>query len=151
MDQHRQVSGRPVDGGDDRGWHERRLLSCTIGILSRRQRAAGIWIATGAGFGIVDGGTVERELFERLHAATDPGGKTLLSNGGKRIDRVLGYDMTFSAPKSVSVLWALCDEELRGRIEAVQAEAVKAAVRVLEKMPPSAGAAATGCRAKPSI
>lgn len=93
----------------------------------------GIWIATGAGFGIVDGGTVERELFERLHAATDPGGKTLLSNGGKRIDRVLGYDMTFSAPKSVSVLWALCDEELRGRIEAVQAEAVKAAVRVLEK------------------
>jgi conjugative relaxase-like TrwC/TraI family protein len=93
----------------------------------------GTWIATGAGFGIVDGGTVERKLFERLHAATDADGKTLLSNGGKRIDRVPGYDVTFSAPKSVSVLWALCDKELRGRIEVAQAEAVKAAIRVLEK------------------
>lgn len=94
---------------------------------------SGSWIAAGAGFGIVDGGTVEREPFLRLHAATGPDGRTLLSNGGKRIDRVPGYDMTFSAPKSVSVLWALGDEELRGRIEAAQAEAVKAAVRVLEK------------------
>lgn len=93
----------------------------------------GTWIASGTGFGIVDGGTVERELFERLHAATDTDGKTLLSNGGKRIDRVPGYDMTFSAPKSVSVLWALCDKDLRGRIETAQANAVKAAVRVLEK------------------
>jgi conjugative relaxase-like TrwC/TraI family protein len=92
----------------------------------------GEWIAAGAGFGIANGMTVEREPFEQLHAAIDVGGKTLLSNGGKRIDRVPGYDMTFSAPKSVSVLWALCDEELRGKIEAAQAEAVKAAVRILE-------------------
>lgn len=92
----------------------------------------GKWIAAGAGFGIANGTTVERHLFERLHAATHADGKALLSNGGKGIDRVPGYDMTFSAPKSISVLWALCDEELRGRIEAAQSEAVKAAVRVLE-------------------
>lgn len=41
--------------------------------------------------------------------------------------------MTSSAPKSVSVLWALSDEDLRARIESVQAEAVKSAVSVLEK------------------
>lgn len=92
----------------------------------------GTWIASGAGFGIINGATVERELFERLHAATDADGKTLLSNGGKRLDRVPGYDVTFSAPKSVSVVWALGDEELRGRIETVQADAVKAAVHILE-------------------
>lgn len=93
----------------------------------------GEWIVTGAGFGIVNGTTVERELFERLHAATDADGKTLLSNGGKRLDRVPGYDVTFSAPKSVSVVWALGDEELRGRIETVQADAVKAAIHILER------------------
>lgn len=93
----------------------------------------GMWIAAGSGFDIANGGTVERELFERLHAATDPDGKTLLSNGGKRIDRVPGYDMTLSAPKSVSVVWALCDEDLRRRIETAQADAVKAAVGMLER------------------
>lgn len=93
----------------------------------------GEWIAAGAGFGIVSGTTVEREPFERLHAATAADGKTLLSNGGKRIDRVPGYDMTFSAPKSVSVLWALCDEGMRNKIEAAQADAVKAAIGILEK------------------
>lgn len=93
----------------------------------------GIWIANGAGFGTLRGGTVERELFERLHAALGLGGKTLLSNGGGRIDRVPGYDMTFSAPKSVSVLWALGDPDLRQRIEEAQAAAVEASIGVLEK------------------
>lgn len=93
----------------------------------------GTWISTGAGFGITRGGTVERELFERLHAAIDPDGRTLLSNGGGRIDRVPGYDMTFSAPKSVSVLWALGGPELRQRIEQAQAAAVEASIGILEK------------------
>lgn len=93
----------------------------------------GTWIAAGDGFGIVAGATVERAPFERLHAATDASGHTLLSNGSKRIDRVPGYDMTFSAPKSVSLLWALGDEGLREKIETVQAEAVQVAIGVLER------------------
>ena len=93
----------------------------------------GAWIAAGDGFGIVVGATVERDPFERLHAGTDADGRTLLSNGGKRLDRMPGYDMTFSAPKSVSVLWALGDKGLRERIEAVQADAVRAAIGVVER------------------
>ncbi len=93
----------------------------------------GTWIAAGDGFGIIAGATVERAPFERLHAATDASGHTLLSNGSKRIDRVPGYDMTFSAPKSVSLLWALGDEGLREKIEAAQAEAVQVAIGVLER------------------
>lgn len=92
----------------------------------------GEWIAGDPGFGIVDGTQVEAELFEYLHAAIGPDGAGLLSNGGGRIDRVPGYDMTFSAPKSVSVLWALCDEELRQGIETAQADAVRAAIQILE-------------------
>ncbi|PJI55872.1 hypothetical protein CTI14_01275 [Methylobacterium radiotolerans] len=32
-----------------------------------------------------------------------------------RDERVGGYDVTFSAPKSVSLLWALADPEMRAR------------------------------------
>lgn len=92
----------------------------------------GAWIAGDPEFGIADGAQVEAELFEHLHAAIGPDGAGLLSNGGGRIDRVPGYDMTFSAPKSVSVLWALCDEALRQGIEAAQAGAVRAAIQLLE-------------------
>ncbi|MGD9921430.1 MAG: MobF family relaxase, partial [Pseudorhodoplanes sp.] len=91
----------------------------------------GEWIAAGEGFGIAIGARVEAELFEHLHAAIGPDGASLLSNGGSRVDRVPGYDMTFSAPKSVSVLWALSDEELRQEIEVAQADAVRAAIAVV--------------------
>lgn len=91
----------------------------------------GEWISAGEGFGIANGAQVEAELFEHLHAAIGPDGASLLSNGGSRVDRVPGYDMTFSAPKSVSVLWALSDEELRQEIEVAQADAVRAAIAVV--------------------
>lgn len=94
---------------------------------------SGTWVAAGDGFGIAAGATVERDPFERLHAATDAGGHTPLSNGSKRIDRVPGYDMTFSAAKSVSLLWAFSDEGLREKIEMAQAGAVQAAIGVLER------------------
>jgi conjugative relaxase-like TrwC/TraI family protein len=92
----------------------------------------GEWIAGDPGFGIANGARVEAELFEHLHAAIGPDGVSLLNSGGGRIDRVPGYDMTFSAPKSVSVLWALCDEALRQGIEVAQAGAVRAAIQLLE-------------------
>lgn len=92
----------------------------------------GNWIAAGDRMGIGAGATVERESFERLHAALGPDGKPLLTNGG-RLDRVPGYDITFSAPKSVSVLWALSDPDLRAKIEAAQQKAVEAAIALLER------------------
>ncbi|MGY6709031.1 MAG: MobF family relaxase [Rhizobiaceae bacterium] len=92
----------------------------------------GQWIAAGHGLGIAPENAVERDLFERLHAALDEHGRPLLTNGG-RIDRVPGYDVTFSAPKSVSVLWGLVDVPLRQEIESAQAKAVKAAIALLER------------------
>lgn len=93
---------------------------------------AGTWIRVSAGFGVSAGEPVERNAFERLHEAIDADGRTLLSNGNARLDRVPGYDMTFSAPKSVSVVWALADDDLRVAIERAQAQAVAAALAVLE-------------------
>jgi conjugative relaxase-like TrwC/TraI family protein len=43
-----------------------------------------------------------------------------------------GFDLTFSAPKSVSVIFGVGDEELRGRVRAAHDTATRAAVAYLE-------------------
>jgi conjugative relaxase-like TrwC/TraI family protein len=43
-----------------------------------------------------------------------------------------GWDLTFSAPKSVSIVWALSDEVLRKKISDAQLTAVKQAISLLE-------------------
>jgi conjugative relaxase-like TrwC/TraI family protein len=47
--------------------------------------------------------------------------------------RVAGFDLTFSAPKSVSVLFGLGDDELRGRVREAHDIAVREAVGHLER------------------
>ena len=47
--------------------------------------------------------------------------------------RVAGFDLTFSAPKSVSVLFGLGDEELRSRVREAHDVAVREAVGHLER------------------
>lgn len=44
-----------------------------------------------------------------------------------------GWDLTFSAPKSVSVLWAMAPPEVRASIQLMQREAVEVALRYLER------------------
>ncbi len=43
----------------------------------------------------------------------------------RRAEPVLGYDVRFSAPKSVSLIYALGDEEIRARLLAVYDQAVR--------------------------
>lgn len=93
---------------------------------------AGRWLAAGPGLGVTLGSVVERDLFERLHAARNETGASLLSNSGGQLERVAGYDVTFSAPKSVSLLWGLGDDELRRQIEDAQEQAVRAAIALLD-------------------
>lgn len=50
----------------------------------------------------------------------------------KRVEPVLGYDVRFSAPKSVSILYALSDEATRARVLAVVNEAVRQGLAHLE-------------------
>ena len=51
----------------------------------------------------------------------------------KERERQCGWDMTFSAPKSVSVLWAMSDAETRAKIESTHRSAVEKAVSFLER------------------
>ncbi len=50
----------------------------------------------------------------------------------KRVEPVLGYDVRFSAPKSVSILYALGDEVTRARVLTIVNEAVRQGLAHLE-------------------
>ena len=93
---------------------------------------AGRWVAVGVDVGVHVGSVVEREPFERLHAALDAEGRFMLAGKSGTKQRVGGYDVTFSAPKSCSVLWAIADDELRAKIESAQAHAVEVALKAIE-------------------
>jgi len=97
------------------------------------QDPEGIWLTTSSDLGIVAGQRVEADIFEKLHAGLGPDGKLLSANVGEGKKRVSGYDLTLSAPKSVSILFALSDDETRAAIERVQREAAQAVVEMLNQ------------------
>ncbi len=105
-----------------------------------RGRGQGRWIGAAAGDLGLDGtvpvdATQFRSLLAGLHPATRrplpvPLPLRLQADGGRR---VAGYDLTFSAPKSASVLFALGGEEEARAVVAVHTEAVTGALRYLEQ------------------
>lgn len=89
-------------------------------------------------------GQVEAEAYSAILEGTDPTtGKQLLQRPDtrfrerpdgtqKRVEPVLGYDVRFSAPKSVSILYALGDEATRARVLSVLNDAVRQGLAHLE-------------------
>ena len=78
-------------------------------------------------------GPVTKSEFEAALKGIDP--KTderLAALGGRLQDHAAGWDMTFSAPKSMSVLWALSEPGDRRTIETAQRAAVATATRYVE-------------------
>src|SRR5215213_3893233 len=93
--------------------------------------ARGEWIGT-AGVELGLTGTVDGEALRRVLAGCDPrDGSSLRSSSSPT--RVGGFDLTFSAPKSVSVLFGVGDPELRGRVRAAHDAATRATVGYLER------------------
>ena len=95
-----------------------------------RGEAPGQWIgATAEGLGLV--GQVEAEALRNLLAGTSAQGETL----GLQVQpgRRPGYDLTFSAPKGVSLLWAFGSDEVRDTISAAHDQAIGAVLDHLSK------------------
>ena len=67
-------------------------------------------------------------LFDGFHPTTN---RALIQNAGAK-DHQPGWDLTFSAPKSVSALWSQADPETRLVIQQAHQAAVKAALSYLE-------------------
>ncbi len=90
-------------------------------------QAPGRWLATPdtlARLGI-EGTTVEARQFIALMEGKHPRSGRWLRSAGADGTRAGGIDLTFSAPKSVSTVWALAGETQRREIEAAHAAAVR--------------------------
>src|SRR6266487_2493392 len=87
--------------------------------------APGVWTGRGAAAagisGEVSGEALERAFGEACH----PDSGEPLGRPWREPDGVIGYDATFSAPKSVSVLFAIGGPELRAEIRAAHVAAVE--------------------------
>jgi conjugative relaxase-like TrwC/TraI family protein len=93
------------------------------------RKLAATWFARAGQFGLTDGQVVGANLFERLHAGLDAGGRSLLKSGRE----IEGLDLCFSPSKSVSLAYALTDDEaLRAAIIEAHHRAVRAALGVLD-------------------
>src|SRR5664279_3698990 len=94
-------------------------------------QAPGRWLGapeTLARLGI-EGSAVDGRDFIALMEGRHPTGHGWLRRAGADGSRGGGIDVTFSAPKSVSVMWALGDESRRIEIEQTHANAVSEAMR----------------------
>ncbi len=86
-----------------------------------------------ASLGIEHDRAVGRHELRALMAGVSPADGQALRRTGGNGTRVAGIDLTFSAPKSVSALWAVSSPYERARIEAAHGRAVAGALARIER------------------
>lgn len=74
---------------------------------------------------------VTANTLKSLLTGHSPAGDPLVQNAGSK-ERRPGFDLTFSAPKTVSALWAVAPHDVRRDVQACHDAAVKAALGYLE-------------------
>jgi conjugative relaxase-like TrwC/TraI family protein len=98
-----------------------------------RGESPGRWRGAGAAaLGLDTRGTVKRNEFMALMRGCHPADGSVLRAMGAR-STVSGFDLTFSAPKSVSVLFAIGDDHAAAELLAAHEHAVDAALGYLER------------------
>ena len=85
----------------------------------------GRWWNPSGLFGLDDGEVIGAEQFQALYAGLSPDDLSPLARNSNRKGRSPGIDITFSADKSVSALWAIAPPGLRRQIEACHHDAVR--------------------------
>ncbi|MEH6720180.1 MAG: MobF family relaxase [Aurantimonas endophytica] len=91
----------------------------------------GVWWSTGSSV-VTHAAPIDKESFRDLCAGVHPrSGKGIVRGSGER--HRAGWDVTFSAPKSVSLLWAAGSDVQRAAIEELQGKAVEAALSFVER------------------
>jgi conjugative relaxase-like TrwC/TraI family protein len=93
-----------------------------------RVEAPGRWVTGARAVGAEPADAVAGETLRALMAVRHPGSGRPLRPVGASGEAVAALDATFSAPKSVSAVWALAGAELRGAIEAAHEQAVDRAL-----------------------
>ena len=99
---------------------------------AKNREKPGLWGGQGAVYlGLT--GPVESKSFGTLLDGLSPNGRQKLVQNAQHPKRQSGWDMTFSAPKSVSVLWATSPEAIGKIVETCQWRAVEKALRYAEE------------------
>jgi conjugative relaxase-like TrwC/TraI family protein len=94
----------------------------------------GVWYAPRGDLGRRDAATVQPKEFARLYEGLGENGQSLITNAGGKVDRrVPAFDLTFSAPRSVSLAWAFADGDLQRNLAAAQERAVRATLATIER------------------
>ena len=88
----------------------------------------GVWFNPSGLFDLADGGKVETSDWMALYGGFSPVDGSRLTQNAGREGRSAGLDMTFSADKTVSALWAVADPELRAEIERAHNDAARTAL-----------------------
>jgi conjugative relaxase-like TrwC/TraI family protein len=102
-----------------------------LGRSGRPREGMGTWHGRAAEFIELDGSVSPGDML-RVWEGRDPRTGEIVVRRGATGDHVSGIDVTFSAPKSVSVLWALGDPQLRGAVESAHERAVLLALSHIE-------------------
>jgi conjugative relaxase-like TrwC/TraI family protein len=93
---------------------------------------AGQWFGQGAAALGLSGTVDDAALRHVLHGFDGAGAAARVQGAGA--DHYAGWDLTFSAPKSVSVLWAMTDDPaVRAAIRDAQQAAVAATLAFVER------------------
>jgi len=124
--------GKLMGAGSAR-YYENAVASGREDYYSGRGEAEGVWLGAGAAQLGLGGATVAAGSLEALLCdVIDPASGRALGGSASRRS-VLGFDLTFSAPKSVSVLYAAGGEELRSAVTAAHEAAVADALGYIER------------------
>jgi conjugative relaxase-like TrwC/TraI family protein len=110
-------------------YYSRQVAAGRDDYYSGKGEAPGEWAGRGAASLGLEG-EVDPDDFRALMGATDPGDGTALADGRGSI---AAFDLTFSAPKSVSVLYAVADDSTSRALRDAHDEAVQEALSYLER------------------
>jgi conjugative relaxase-like TrwC/TraI family protein len=94
--------------------------------------APGYWMGEGARRLGLDGEVLPGDL-RLILSGVSPDGEILTSGRVAEANRVSGFDLTWSAPKSVSLLYGLTGPVISGTVRAVHEDAVAQALAYLER------------------
>lgn len=123
--------GKLTGGADSARYYEQTVATGREDYYSGRGESAGQWVGEGARALGIEGSISEGELQALLvHGRHPLTGELLRAVGGTSVQ---GFDLTFSAPKSVSVLFAVGDEDLRRSVTRAHDAAVLDALGYLER------------------
>ena len=122
--------GKLTGGADSARYYERRVASGREDYYTGRGESAGRWTGDGARLLGLEGEIPAGELEALLVGGIDPSSGEQLRSSATSVQ---GFDLTFSAPKSVSVLYAVGDEDVRRAVVDAHEQAVEQVLGYLER------------------